>query len=306
MMITLRQLQYFHALSQTRHFGRAAEMVNISQPALSLQVKELETSLKVKLVERGAREIVITPQGRELARRAEEILASIRDIETASRWSAGLAGRLHLGIIPTVAPYLLPAALPLIRAQNIALDLRIREAQTETLLAELREGKIDAAVLAWPVQGHNWVTETLFCDHFLLAGGTVASLPVAPDPTELSAGKLLLLDEGHCLADQALDVCSMDRSQTRMDLGASSLSTLCGLAAAGFGLTFVPEIAVRSEAAAQPQLSLRRFRAPEPKRTLVLIRRARTADDGWFHELAEILRRSGEDLIRYAATTYRK
>ena len=148
MAITLKQLRYLAALADEGHFGRAAAAVNVSQPALSVQIRELEAALGTPLVERGGREVVITPTGREIVRRARRILDEVREIEQVARWDRGLAGRLRIGVIPTVAPYLLPHALPLLRARHLALDLGVREAQTERLVEEVRQGALDAAVIA--------------------------------------------------------------------------------------------------------------------------------------------------------------
>lgn len=294
-MITLRQLRYLTALADERHFGRAAAAANVSQPALSVQIRELEAALGASLVERGSREAVITPTGREVVRRARRILEEVREIEQAARWDRGLAGRLRIGVIPTVAPYLLPAALPALRARNLSLDLGVREAQTERLLEEVRAGALDAAVVATAAPAPDLVAVGLFDDRFLLAGSParLAALGGAQHPEDMEPNQLLLLDDGHCLADQALAVCAVDRARTRMDLRAASLTTLCRLVSEGFGLTLLPEIALRTECAAAPRLRTARFADPEPRRTVALVRRALSTDDGWFGELAEILAAAG-------------
>lgn len=301
MKTTLRQLRYFRALAETRHFGRAAEKMYVSQPAMSVQIKDLEANLGVQLVERHTRELVITPIGHEVLRRTEEILRNVRELEQSARWQSGLAGRLSIGVIPTIAPYLLPRVLPELRAQHGRLDLRLREAQTEVLLADLQNGRLDVAVVALPA-GAGLIELPLFEDRFLLAGslGSLDRLRAGVKhfcPTALDPDQLLLLDEGHCLADQALEVCKLERSLRRADLGASSLSTLCGLAAGGFGLTFLPEIAVAQELAAHSGLGLQRFDAPEPLRRIGLVRRPLTHDDGWFTELAAHLRKAAAGLL---------
>jgi LysR family hydrogen peroxide-inducible transcriptional activator len=305
MNITLRQLSYFTALAETRNFGRAAEKVHVSQPALSVQIKELEAELSVQLVERQPRRIVLTPAGHDLLRHATRVLEEMRALEASARWQKGLGSRLSLGVIPTVAPYLLPVALPLIRAQNLTLDLGVREARTETLLAGLAEGQLDAAVIALPSGQDDLVEEPLFEDRFLLAGSgaQIARLGAGAAglrPSALDPDRLLLLEEGHCLADQALDVCALQRNQTRVDLGASSLATLCGLVAEGFGVTFLPEIAVQSELAASPGLAVHRFDPPQPSRQVGLVRRRLSRDDGWFSGLAALLRRAGGQLTAHA------
>jgi LysR family hydrogen peroxide-inducible transcriptional activator len=298
MSFTLKQLKYLIALAEAAHFGRAAAAVNVSQPALSVQIRELEAALGARLVERGGREVVITPMGREIVRRARRILEEAREIEQVARWDRGLGGRLRIGVIPTVAPYLLPAALPLLRARHLTLDLGVREAQTDRLVEEVRLGALDAAVIALPAAGTELVAAPLFDDRFLLAGSArrMEALGVpgtAPRPEDMEPGELLLLDDGHCLADQALAACALDRARARMDLRAASLTTLCRLVSEGFGLTLLPELAMRAECAAAPALRLARFAEPEPKRTIGLVRRALSVDDGWFGELAAILAAAG-------------
>ena len=297
MNITLRQLTYFRALAEERHFGRAAQRVHVTQPALSMQIKEMEETLGLALVERLPRNLRLTPAGREVLVHAERVLAAVAGLEAAVR-QTGLAGRINLGVIPTVAPYLVPAVLMQLRRGPGPAELRVREAQTEDLLAGLADGRLDAAVIAAPEGRDDLEIRPLFEDRFLLAGAaeridrydTEALRPRALDPAEL-----LLLDEGHCLADQALEVCGLTRAGLRVDLGAASLATLCGLVAGDFGLTFLPEIALAAEAAAAPGLTVRRFAAPEPARRIVLARRAGGAADGddWFGRMAAALAREG-------------
>ncbi|MGR3630962.1 MAG: LysR substrate-binding domain-containing protein [Limimaricola soesokkakensis] len=302
---SLKQLRYFVALAETGGFGRAAETVFVSQPALSQQIKELETILGVELVERLPRGIRLTRAGREVLERSRRILGDVAELERAARLSRGLTGRLRLGVIPTVAPYLLPIALTRLRARDLTLDIRVREAQTETLLDDLEAGRVDAVVAALPLPVAGLAVEPLVSDRFVLAG-TAARLarwvgdPEALRPTSLAPDQLLLLDEGHCLADQALEVCGL-RGRGRVDLGASSLATLSGLVAEGFGLTLLPEIALRAETAAAPGLALMRFAAPEPARELALVRRA-GGDGGWAAPLADLLREAGAELLGSART----
>lgn len=303
MHLTLKHLRYFKALAESGTFSRAAETMHVTQPALSQQIKELEGQLGTQLVERQPRRVVLTPAGHELLRHAGRVLAEMRALEASARWQQGLGGRLAIGVIPTVAPYLLPVALPLLRAQNVTLDLGVRESQTERLLEALAVGKLDAAILALPAGNDQLVEVPLFDDRFLLAGSPPQMARLGDEgvtPTTLDPGRLLLLEEGHCLADQALEVCALKPSQARVDLGASSLATLCGLAAEGFGMTFLPEIALKAETAAAPGLTVRRFQAPEPRRVIGLVRRRLSRDDGWFGELADILRAAGAELIEGA------
>lgn len=304
MKITLRQLHYFRALADTLSFVRAAALVNVSQPALSMQIKELEAVLGTTLVERGPREVRLTREGRGVLDRAERILSEAMELEADARHARGL-GALNIGMIPTVAPYLLPGTLAALRASDITRDLRLREAQTVPLLDALRDGRLDAIVLADPPPAPDLIAQPLFRDGFLLAGSparldALGTSPEALRPIGLPADQLLLLDEGHCLADQALEVCALDRRQTRLDLGASSLSTLCGLVAQGFGLTFLPEIALATETRGTPALAVRRFDAPEPARTITLVRRAGTSQADWFGELAAHVEQAATTLVAQA------
>lgn len=299
MNITLRQLRYFLALTDMSNFTRAAESINITQPALSMQIRLLEDEIGGALVERTSSGIVLTPQGRALETHARRVLAALAELEQGVR-HPGQGGRLMLGMIPTVAPYLLPVALPLLRAGNIGRDLHLREARTERLLDELAAGRLDAVVVATPPETASVVAMPLFTDRFLLAGSAtrIAQLDAARiEPRDLDPGQLLLLDEGHCLGDQALEVCGLGRRSGRLDLGAASLATLCRLAAQGMGLTFLPELALAQEMAAAPGLTAIRFPDPQPARQVVLMRRASTTSEGWFEDLARTLRQAGVQLL---------
>lgn len=294
MNITLRQLRYFLALAEQGHFTRAAEIIHVSQPALSMQIRALEDAAGGALVERTAQGVVLTPLGRVFADHARKVLSTMSGLEQALH-APGQGGRLRLGMIPTVAPYLLPEALPLLRGRDIGRDLHLREALTENLLAELAAGQLDAAVIASPPEDDGIVAEPLFEDAFLLAGSSArisqfSDLTTDLRPQSIDPTQLLLLDEGHCLGDQALEVCGLNRRNSRLDLGAASLATLCRLAAQGMGLTFLPEVACRQEIAAAPGLVAIRFPDPQPSRQIRLIRRASTPAEGWFSELADMLR----------------
>jgi LysR family hydrogen peroxide-inducible transcriptional activator len=293
MDFTLRQLRYLIALAEAGHFGRAAEASRVSQPALSAQIRELEARLGVELVDRQARGVVLTPAGRETLARARRVIEEAQALDAAARGARrGFGGRLRLGIIPTIAPYLLPAALPALRDRDEGLDLGVREAQTHGLLAELASGALDAAVIALPAATPEVAVRPLFEDRFLLAGSTrdLAAFGLeAPRPEAVDPGRLLLLEDGHCLADQALAACSVPRGAARLDMRAASLATLCRLAAAGLGLTLLPEIAARAELAAAPALAARCFCEPQPARRIALVRRRAGGDAAWFEALAETL-----------------
>ncbi len=288
MNVTLRQLRYFQALARERHFGRAADSVAVTQPALSAQIREFEAALGGPVVERKAPGLPLTPLGRAALRRADSILAESRALEAEARNATGLAAGIRLGMIPTVAPYLVPPLLPLIRAGGGRLS--IREAVTDTLLTELRQGEIDAAVLALPAGVPRLIEEPLFEDRFLLARPPRALAPrmARPErPEQIDPDILLLLDEGHCLSDQALGACKLRRDGARIRLGAASLATLTRLVASGHGVTLIPEIAADVEGRG---VRLSRFTRPEPGRVIGLVRLGGAGAAGWPAMLAECLR----------------
>ncbi|SFB15646.1 LysR family transcriptional regulator, hydrogen peroxide-inducible genes activator [Poseidonocella pacifica] len=302
MAVTLRQLEYFIALARHGNFGRAAAEVHVSQPALSVQIRDLERHLGGPLVERKARSAVLTSFGRQALAYAERIISEVAQLEEAARWRGGLAGHLRLGIIPTVAPYILPGALEALRTRDISLDVQVTEAKTERLIRDLHSGALDAIVIAVPFGHAGLVEETLFEDRFLLAGSAgrldaVGGGAEALRPASIGQSQLLLLEDGHCLTDQALEVCSVDRGAGQINLGASSLGTLCRMVEAGFGLTLLPELALAAESTAAPRMETRRFVGDEPAREIGLVRRAGSVDDGWFTDLADVLRSVGEALV---------
>jgi LysR family hydrogen peroxide-inducible transcriptional activator len=302
MNITLRQLRYFLALSETGNFTRAAETIHVTQPALSMQIRALEDVVGARLVERTTSGVMLTPQGRTMELHARRVMSAMTELEAGLR-QPGRGGRLMLGMIPTVAPYLLPEALPILRARDIGRDLHLREAQTDKLLEELTSGRLDAIVVATPPDAPGLAAVTLFEDRFLLAGSAARIDDLraqALAPNALDPGQLLLLDEGHCLGDQALEVCGLGRRSSRLDLGAASLSTLCRLAAQGMGLTFLPQIAQQQEMAAAPGLTAIQFPDPQPARQIMLLRRATTPAQGWFDDLAGVLRQAAAPLLNRA------
>ncbi|MWD29482.1 LysR family transcriptional regulator [Aquicoccus sp. SCR17] len=305
MTVTLRQLTYFKALAEHRNFRRAAESCHVSQPALSVQIRELEAGLGAELVERQARAVVLTPFGRQILAHADRVLAEVEALEQAARWRSGLSGHLSLGVIPTIAPYLLPDVLAALRSRDISLDVQVREGKTERLLADLRSGDLDVAVMALPTGAEGVEEIPLFEDRFLLAGTEtrIASLGGEAEglrPTGLGDGQLMLLEDGHCLTDQALEVCGRGRGHAQINMGASSLATLGRLVAAGFGLTLMPELAALTERAASPGMVLTRFAAPEPSRSIGLVRRRGGAQGDWLAELAAILTQAGRTEIARA------
>jgi LysR family transcriptional regulator, hydrogen peroxide-inducible genes activator len=270
-MITLRQLRYLAALARHRHFGRAAEDCAVTQPALSMQVRELEHEIGAQLVERRHGEVALTETGLEVARRAEHILAATRDLVDFARHRGVLTGKLRLGIIPTLAPYVLPRVLPRLQSKFPLLRLDVRETQTKALLDELIGGDLDAAMLALPADTADVESRPLFSDRFMLALPAADPLPpnrrVAVD--NVDQHRLILLEEGHCLRDQALAFCGTPTDDVPARLGATSLATVMQMVANGYGVTLLPEVAAGTEAR-DGRVKLLRFAEPQPARTIGL------------------------------------
>jgi LysR family transcriptional regulator, hydrogen peroxide-inducible genes activator len=288
-MITLRQLRYLTALARNRHFGKAAEECAVTQPALSMQIRELERELGADLVERRPGEIAVTEIGLEVARRAERILAATRDLVDFARHRDVLSGPLKLGIIPTLAPYLLPRVLPLLQRRYPALRLDVRETQTDTLVAELIAGALDCLLLALPVEAGDVETIPLFDDRFLLAAPASEPLPKRRVTiADVDERRLILLEEGHCLRDQALAFCAAKTRDAAASLGATSLATVMQMVANGYGVTLVPEIAADVEVR-DARVKLTRFAAPEPGRVIGLAFRRTSPRREDFDALGEIV-----------------
>jgi len=292
-MVSIRQLRYLESLAETRHFGHAAQACAVSQPALSMQIKELEDELSVSLVERRRSGIELTAQGEEIARRARTILAAVRDLLDYAKHQEGvLSGVLKLGAIPSIAPYLLPSALPELQRRFPALSLQLRETMTSNLVHELLAGTLDLILVALPVDDPEVETFHLFDDRFILATkATKRNQRLRHANAEMLAhDRLLLLEEGHCLRDQALSYCHMVTPEARDSFGASSLATIVQMVANGYGVTLLPEMAIASEIHAGGDIRLLRFRAPEPKREIGLAWRKTSPRKLDFVQFGELLR----------------
>jgi LysR family hydrogen peroxide-inducible transcriptional activator len=291
-MITLKQLRYLSALEQYRHFGRAADACAISQPALSMQIRDLEDDLGVKLVERRPGDVTLTEIGVEVARRGDRLLSGARDLEDFARHRGRLlTGNLSLGIIPTLAPYVLPKILPLLQKRYADLTVELRETQTRQLLEELVRGALDVVLLALPVEEGELETLDLFEDQFLLA--VPADDPRASGTRikakEVDASQLILLEEGHCLRDQALAYCSSERRGSAIGLGATSLATVMQMVANGFGVTLVPKVAADVEVR-DGRVKLLDFAQPQPGRTVGLAWRRTSPRRDDFVALGEVIK----------------
>jgi LysR family hydrogen peroxide-inducible transcriptional activator len=296
-MITLKQLRYLAALARHGHFGRAAEACAVTQPALSMQIRELEQFLGVTLVERRPGEVMLTEIGREISRRAEEVLASARDLVDFARQRARpLTGRLTLGIIPSLAPYLLPLMLPALQSRFPDLELELRETQTRLLVEEIKNGTLDAAMLALPLGEPDIDTLELFNDLFLLA---VPSSDPRPGDRRVAArdidqSRLILLEDGHCLRDQALAFCATIPRRPApgaagMTFGASSLATVMQMVAGGYGVTLIPQIAAAVEAR-DDRVKFLRLEEPQPGRSIGLAFRRTSPRKADFAALGEVVK----------------
>lgn len=299
-MITLRHLRYFEALSRHRHFSRAAEECSVTQPALSIQIQELEGYLRAPLIERRRGYVELTGPGMEIARRAAEILAAVRDLKDYALAAEGIVGGpLSLGVIPTIAPYLLAEALPAIKLAFPTLEMAIAEAQTKKLLEDLVAGKLDAILISLPAEQPGLAALPLFDDAFVLATGRNSPLAAHEniDQAQLADVELLLLDEGHCLRDQALSYCRVVPPGMREKFGAAGLGTIIQLVANGYGATFLPEMAVTAKMPNDERIAFRRFKGAQPRRTIGLAWRETSPRGEEFTALGQVIARTGQDII---------
>lgn len=296
--LTLKQLRYFEALARHGHFGRAAEACSISQPALSMQIKAFEEELGADLFERGGRQIRLTGFGEEVARRIKDIVRSIDELEDYARASRdGLVGRLRIGVIPTVAPYLLPSLIGSLTRLHDGVDIHVRETLTPKLIQELNEGRLDMAIIALPVSEPSLAETALFTESFVLVRPREDEEKPVPSPEALGEMKLLLLEEGHCFRDQALSFCkrTVGAVQPRDVLDASSLSTLVQMVDAGMGVTLIPEMAVAVETRSAT-VSVARFNEPRPSRTIGMVWRKTSPLAKQLLQIADVVRQSADEL----------
>ncbi|WP_058835434.1 DNA-binding transcriptional regulator OxyR [Luteimonas abyssi] len=287
--MNLRDLRYLVALADHRHFGRAAAACFVSQPTLSTQIRKLEDELGVALVERAPRKVMLTPAGREAADRARRIVSEVEQMkEAARRGQDPQAGTVRVGIFPTLGPYLLPHVIPRVRTRFPHLELLLVEEKSEVLLSRLRDGRLDAALLALPVDDDQLHTELLFSEPFVLAvperhpfaGRTSLKLD------DLADQRLLLLEDGHCLREQALDVCQLSGAHEKSEFRATSLETLRQMVAANVGITLLPLLAVQPPVARSEDIRLLRFEGHTPTREIAMVWRRSSAMDAFLRQLA--------------------
>ncbi len=298
MSLTLKQLRYFSALAETLHFGRAAKLCHVTQPALSMQVRDLEANLGVTLVERGSSGLLLTREGHEIARRAHDILLAVQDLaEAASHHRHPLSGKLRLGVIPSVGPYLLPKILPEIHETYPELQLNLRESQTQFLISDLIDGHLDLLILALPTGQDEVETMALFDDRFSVALPSKHRLSsrLELDQHDLEGENLLLLEEGHCLRDQALAVCQTANTD---EFRASSLSTVIQMVANGYGVTILPALSLPTEVAKEDGIRVIPFAEPVPSRNIGLAWRHSSPHKQEFGEFGDFIKqRLGSVLV---------
>ena len=298
-MPTLKQLRYLDAVARHGHFGRAAQDCAVTQPALSMQIKELEVELGSVLIERlpgGAR---LTGVGQEIAARGARVLRDVQDLADAARCSdAALGGVLKLGVIPSIAPYLLPPLLPLVRAAYPDLSLSIRESQTARITEELLDGALDVLLLALPIEEPDIETLPLFEDPFVLAvpKGFEVGTHVRVTPDLIGHERVLLLEEGHCFREQALAFCQLRKVGDIDTFGASTLATVVQMVAGGMGVTLLPRLAVPVEGR-NPGISLHSFQPPAPSRQIGLVWRKSSPRQAQFQAMGELIREANEGLV---------
>ncbi|MBL4596799.1 MAG: LysR family transcriptional regulator [Robiginitomaculum sp.] len=286
--MNLRDLKYLVAVADNKHFGKAAKISHVSQPALSMQVQKLESELGVQLLERTNKTVMVTEIGKDIVERARKIIQETEEIKAIAKTHQDpFAGRIRLGAFPTLAPYFFPTIVPKISKALPKLKLFLVEEKTEQLLDQLKNGTLDAAIIALPVHGEQLQTLPLFEDEFLLAVHAKHHLAKRKrvDQSNLEGEPLLLLEEGHCLRNHALVVCSLMQTSEVQDFRATSLETLRQMVASSIGITLIPKIAVQKH----KDISYIPFTAPAPSRTIVLVWRKTSARGACFEKIGQLI-----------------
>ena len=289
--MNIRDLQYLVAVADTQHFGRAAERSFVSQPTLSAQLKKLEEELGVQLIERNNKRVRVTKEGEAIVAQARVVLSEIEHLKALAQHSQDpLAGTFHLGIIPTLGPYLLPHILPAFKKQLPNLQLIVQENKTENIVSALKEGELDAIILALPIESTGLEGKELFCEPFYIALPTEHLLNKKKKLSlqDLKEETLLLLDEGHCLREQALEACQFARGKKTPGFQATSLETLRHLVAAGDGVTLLPGLSV-SSAEKDSAIRIKMFANPVPSRQVGLLWRKSTSRRVCCEKIAELV-----------------
>ena len=300
--MNLRDLAYLVSLAEHRHFGRAAEASFVSQPTLSTQIKKLEDELGVALVERTPRKVLLTETGREIARRARGVLGEVEEIKAiAQRTRDPEAGKLRLGVFPTLGPYLLPHLVPLVRRRFPRLELLLIEEKTEQVIRMLREGSLDVGILALPLHEESLHTEFLFVEPFVLAvpdDHPLAHRKARLKLADLEDESLLLLEDGHCLRDQALELCQLAGAGEKVGFRATSLETLRQMVAANVGITLLPTLAIKPPVARTENVQLLEFAGHAPSRRIALVWRKSSSLGPFLERFAEVVRSLPAELLK--------
>ncbi len=302
MQITIKQMRYASAVAKQAHFSRAAALCHVTQPALSQQIRLLEDTCRAKIFDRNGKTVRPTPFGREFLARAEPILKQVDALCAHILSQDGKPERpLRFGLIPTIAPYLLPDIFPALNADLPDIEFAVSESQTDTLLEAVDKGEIDIALIATkPDARGNIAMEPLFADPFVLAVCAKDNSLVAPvDLSKLEPGKILLLDEGHCLRDQAIEACAWRDPKPASSFAATSLSTIVEFVANGQGVTLLPFISLKKEAADQ-RIKILALAAPGAERTINLAWHQASPFAALYHQIAKIIKKTGQGRLDHA------
>lgn len=302
--MNIRDLQYLVAIADNKHFGKAAEASFVSQPTLSAQLKKLEEYLGVQLVERSQRQVIVTPIGQQVIEKARAILKDVNDIQEIARQSRDpYSGNIKLGTIPTLGPYLLPHIIPFIKQQFSQLELFLYEDQTARLVEKLKQAELDAIILALPIDEDSFIQYEIFQEFFYVAlpyqHRLAKKKTISTD--DLAEETLLLLTEGHCLRDQALEVCSNVHIKQKHNFSATSLETLRQMVIAGAGITLLPELAINYPFSNQDYLVIKSFNKPQPYRNIALLWRKSTGRAVLLQKMGEMIKKQMSQFLHKAA-----
>ncbi len=298
--MNLRDLEYLIALDELRHFRKAAEKCYVSQPTLSGQLKKLEQELGVQLVERTRHKVFLTPVGTEVVKKARQIMQDVEYIQELAQLAGDpLRGPLRIGLIPTLGPYLLPLIIPAIRQGLPGLELYLHEIQTGTLMEKLASGELDVGLLALPIEAEHMQSSVLFEEHFWLAVPEAHKLASQTQIQlqQLAQESILLLDDGHCLRDQALDVCTMAGAREKANFRGTSLETLKHMVSSGNGVTLIPRLAILKTDPDNAQVRYLPFEKPAPSRQIGLIYRKSSPRKNCFESLGQIIQNAVKERL---------
>lgn len=302
--MNLRDLQYLVAVAKHRHFGKAADACFVSQPTLSTQIKKLEDELGVTLIERNNKQVMLTEIGEAIVAKAEEMLQTGSDIKNlADHYRDPEAGSLSLGVIPTLAPYLLPHIMPAIKKRFPKLKTWLYEEQTAVLLRKLLGGRLDAALLALPVEETTLKSLPLFTEPFFAALPSQHPLAGKASLTlqEVAKADILLLEDGHCLRDQTLDLCRKVGATEVEGFRGTSLETLRHMVASGTGITFMPALAASTNKQPGNKIKILPFKPPQPSRQIGLVYRSSSHKESIFKDLAAVIKTATEQVLAKSA-----